>query len=319
MLQSSYDKHFIPRLIVLTMLVSGVCAAGTAGAVELYNAGPGTPPDQQNWKRLYYNDDSVNPADKADVALTGGVLDFDTLTSHDPSLSDGYFSKAPIDVPLTQQQIDQLNLLLPPQQDYIIENLESLIRPDHPDVPALDRTTGFEIRFTLRIAAEAHTTSDRAGFSLIVVTDDPAFGIEIGFWDNEVWAYDAPATSNGDFTHGEGAAFDTSGALHDYVLSIQGDSYTLTAPDPGGSDLSLSGNLRDYTIWGGVDLANVFNVPGIPADLVLQPYQIPNLIFFGDDTSSAEAHSELTTLALDLLTPLPDSIFSDGFEVTINQ
>jgi hypothetical protein len=60
-------------------------------------------------------------------------------------------------------------------------------------------------------------------------------------------------------------------------------------------------------------------VPGIPADLVLQPYQIPNLIFFGDDTGSAEAHIELTTLSIETLAPLPDLIFSDGFEVTINQ
>jgi hypothetical protein len=323
------------RYTLSVLSIPWLAGAGVAAAVDLYDATQNSLPDQQGWKRLYYNDDENNPGDKADASVGNGVLIFDTLTNHEMSLADGYFTKSPATVTLTQQEIDQIDSVLTPDKDFIIENLTSLIQPDHPNVPVLDRTLGFVIRFTLRIAGEAHAVrddnndgiDDRAGYSMIVVSDDPTFAIELGFWDDEVWAYDAPLSANGNFTHAEGAAFDTTAALRDYVLTIQGNGYTLTAANPGGNDLTLSGDLRDYTIWAGVDLLENVDIPplpplpglpAIPNELILQPYKVPNLMFFGDDTSSAESSIELVSLSLEPLTPSGDTIFGDGFELTSN-
>lgn len=312
--------------------------ASVTHAVELYNATAGTPPDEQDWKRLYYADPSSDD-DKAEVSVSNGLLSFDTLTNRTFELSDGYFSKTPLDNVPELPDLGSFVALLPEDlvDDYLKlqENLDNLSKPDHPDVPDLDRNSGFVVRFTLRIVGENHAVrddnndniDDRAGFSLIIVCNDQQ-AIELGFWDNEVWAYEAPETADGFFTHAEGQTFDTSGELRSYELTIQGDSYTLTAPNAGGEALSLTGPLRDYTIWQGIDLLETVDLSSIPPQVLLlldlpeqitvQPYQITNLVFFGDDTSSAQSNIELGSFSIEPVAGATDSIFEDQFELTQN-
>lgn len=130
-------------------------------------------------------------------------------------------------------------------------------------VPILDPTTGFSIRFTVQLISETHNSTDRAGFSIIVL-DNNVKGIELGFWTNQIWAQNDPSTG-GIFTHGEGKVFNTTSRLTPYDLTFLGNNYYLSS---NGVAL-LSGTIRDYS-------SNLF-------------YQTPNYLFLGDDTTSAQA------------------------------
>jgi hypothetical protein len=156
-------------------------------------------------------------------------------------------------------------------------------------VPELDRTLGYTVGLTLQLQAEQHDGSnrnddqidDRAGFSLIVLSSDLR-GIELGFWQGRVWAQDDGRDVPEDlFTQAEGAAFDTFAALTSYELRVHSESYTLLA---GGAPL-LSGRLRDYTAFE-------------PGPLQPDPYETPNLLFLGDDTSSASARARIAIVSL---------------------
>ena len=136
--------------------------------------------------------------------------------------------------------------------------------------PILDRTVGARVNFTMQVDSEAHTNNDRAGFSIIIL-DKAAQGIELSFWENEIWVKSDDATG-GLFKHGEGIAFGTS-ALTDYQVLFMGDTYTLTA----NAEPLLTGPLRDYSAFAGFP----------------DPYQTPNFLFLGDNTTSAQARVRL--------------------------
>lgn len=128
----------------------------------------------------------------------------------------------------------------------------------------LDRRTGFTLLLTARVERESHGNPDRAGFSVIVLGHDRR-GIELGFWPNAVFAQaDLPL-----FTHAEDVSFDSATAFIDYALTIEGERYQLRA---NGTPI-LDGPLRDYTAFSGF----------------LDPYETPDFIFLGDDTTSARA------------------------------
>ena len=133
----------------------------------------------------------------------------------------------------------------------------------------LDRVGGYQVLFTVQVISETHVNTDRAGFSLLVTSSDKQ-GIELGFWENEVWAQEGGTVNP--FTHAEGASFTTTTDLVEYRLTVIGDHYSLAA---NGSTV-LAGLLRDYT-----------QAPAPP--LPVNPYTTANLIFLGDDTSSAQA------------------------------
>lgn len=140
----------------------------------------------------------------------------------------------------------------------------------NPNFPTLNRVEGYSIRFTMNLLAEAHTNNDRAGFSLLAVSSDAASGnlssIEIGIQGDRVFSQETG------FTTGESTAFDAlSKGYVEYELSVLGTSYSFSAD---GTEL-ISGSLRDYTAW---------DSGGLP-----DPYEIPNFIFFGDNTTSASA------------------------------
>ncbi|MAT99481.1 MAG: hypothetical protein CL608_20255 [Anaerolineaceae bacterium] len=138
-------------------------------------------------------------------------------------------------------------------------------------MPTLTRTAGFQLTFDLRVISESHGSSnDRAGFNVILLSED-LHGIEMAFWQNEIWVQEGNGTQL--FTHAEGVAYDTTDALTTYKLTIFNDIYLLTANDM----FLLSGDLRQYTDW----------VP--PFGITIDPYEQPNQLFLGDDTSSAGA------------------------------
>ncbi len=145
----------------------------------------------------------------------------------------------------------------------------------NPAFPVLNRAAGYSLTFELQVNSESHANNNRAGFSVILLSQD-LFGIELGFWADEIWAQSGPA-----FTHGEGAAFDTTAAQRVYELQILGDNYALLAD----GNAVVNGSLRNYSSFG-------------------SPYNLPSFLFLGDDTSSAGADVVLGQVTL--LTDVPE-------------
>ncbi|MFN7734067.1 MAG: PEP-CTERM sorting domain-containing protein [Pirellula sp.] len=124
--------------------------------------------------------------------------------------------------------------------------------------PTLNRALGFELGFRVQVNSESHVSNSRAGYSVLLLGSD-AKGIEIGFWTDKVWA------QNVGFTQGESVALNTTVA-RDYRLQIVDDNYQLFD----GNQSILSGSVRAY---------------GTPS----VPYELPNYVFLGDNTTSARA------------------------------
>jgi len=154
----------------------------------------------------------------------------------------------------------------------------------------LNATAGFTLRMDMRIVEETHISrddngdgkDDRAGFSVIVLSDDTSpVGLELAFFEDRVWAYedDSPATLDL-FTQAEGAAFDTTAAMTRYDLAVSGSGYTLYIN--GSATPALTGPLRSYVNFSG------------PID----PYETPNTLIFGDNTTSARSKVELARVEL---------------------
>ena len=150
------------------------------------------------------------------------------------------------------------------------------------NMPVLDRNLGYTVRFTVAVEEEAHASPHRAGFSVIVLGQD-LLGIELGFWEDEIWAQEGGREAL--FTHAEGAAFDATAGLIAYELTISGAQYALAAD---GEPL-LAGALRDYTAFEGT----------------FDPYETPNFFFLGDNTASARARIRLSYAAVTATAAVP--------------
>jgi len=140
-------------------------------------------------------------------------------------------------------------------------------------MPNLDRTAGFSVTFNVAVVTETHNNHQRAGFSVILLSQfknemEPIQGIELGFWTDEIWAQDDDTMGGTLFTHAEGVSFDTT-QLTLYNLVVFTNTYTLMA---NGTPI-LNGRVRNY-----------MGFAGFP-----DPYETPNFFFLGDDTSSAAA------------------------------
>ncbi len=159
---------------------------------------------------------------------------------------------------------------------------------------ALHRTSGYRMSFQLEILSESHSNSNRAGFSLIVLSSDIR-GIELGFWTDEIWAQHDDNVPGELFTHGEGyTPGSTFSGEVSYQLDILGNGYSLRADN----QQVLSGVLRDYTSFTGL----------------IDPYETPNFIFLGDDTGSANAGVIIGQVTLETMTamPLPAAVWLFG-------
>lgn len=144
----------------------------------------------------------------------------------------------------------------------------NLVVPVNPNFPSLSRTDGFVVSLDMKLLSETHSSTDRSGVSLIVLANDLQ-GIELAFWNNEVWAQ-----SGSDFHHAEGATFNTTAATTRYDVAIHGTGYQVLAD---GNPI-LSGNVRNYSAFG-------------------LPYTLPNFVFLGDDTTSAQGSFEFSRLS----------------------
>ncbi len=243
-----------------------------------------------------YRDTSALRGTANQSAGSGGT----TLTTDIP-ISAGYSNYR-----FTQQSTSLTNITFIPSQ----------INPT--TFPTLDRNAGYVLSFSTQVNRETRSTSanknndgkdDRAGFSVIVIGNDLR-GIELGFWENRIWAQEdgtsqtnpalepdsAPASNFRTlFTQAEFVEVNTT-ALTSYNLAILGNSYTLF----GNGTPLLSGSLRDYTAF-------------VPPTLSIPPFQVtlpdlyslPNFIFFGDNTPSAAASFKINAVSLATNAPLP--------------
>ena len=179
-------------------------------------------------------------------------------------------------------------------------------------MPTLDRAAGFQLAFDLRLISENHSgNNDRAGFSVILLDQD-VYGIEMAFWENEIWVQEG----NGGtpiFSHAEGVLYNSTNMLTSYKLTVISNTYLLAA---NGTPL-LSGNLRQYTSW------------EPPVGPLPDPYEQPNQLFLGDDTSSAGAEVWLGNVSIETnIAPmisvaqtavsLPEAITQTTFIINLN-
>jgi hypothetical protein len=144
------------------------------------------------------------------------------------------------------------------------------------DNPPLERESGYSVQFTVQLLEESHGGPNRAGFSVLALSSDLR-GIELGFWTDEIWAQEGGKENL--FTHAEGIAFDTTATMIAYELQILDDDYTLSAD---GLPV-LAGPLRDYTAFEGL----------------IDPYETANLLFLGDDSTTAQAKVNIAYAALE--------------------
>jgi len=154
----------------------------------------------------------------------------------------------------------------------------------------LDRTRGYTVSFSVQINSESHVKDNRAGFSLIVMSNQldgetQPYGLELGFWEDSIWAQSA------DFARAENVAFNTKDTVHHFVLYVKGNQYKLFERNSYATPI-LQGSLRQYTAF--------TPPPGFP-----NPYTTPNLIFMGDDTTSATANVTITRVYASPLRPTP--------------
>ncbi|MBC8105670.1 MAG: hypothetical protein H7Z14_03700 [Anaerolineae bacterium] len=147
-----------------------------AHALDLYNGALGTTPDQQGW--LKFNTDGASTPTTA-----GNKTTFDTSAAQSER---GGFSNY------------------------------NLIFPVNVAFPPLDRATGYTVSLDMKVLAESHSSNNRSGVGLIVLSSD-LFGIELEFWSNEIWVQ-----SGADFLHAEGAAVNTTSANTTYDLVVHG-------------------------------------------------------------------------------------------------
>jgi hypothetical protein len=152
---------------------------------------------------------------------------------------------------------------------------------------ALNTATGYELDFTLQVASETHTSTNRGGFSIISIGNSSAKSLELSFWNDHVWAYNYNTIEG--FTHGPDSAL-TAGT-HNFSLRVTNQTYQLLVDNA----LGFSGSLQDYTGSG------------------LLPYLVPNVVIFGDDTTEAGSDTHLSILTLsDQVVPEPSTFVMVG-------
>jgi hypothetical protein len=222
------------------VLVGFCLYLSSANAVTLYDASQNNFPEDQSW--LFYAAD----ASIGSKTAAGGHTSFDSGAQ---ATRAGWSNYIPI-----------------------------INAPKNPSFPTLDRSTGFDLSFDLKVNSESHATNDRAGFDVILLGSDHQ-GVELGFWTDTIFAQTLSGTN---FVHGEDHSFNTTSTTH-YDLGIQGNTYQLY----GNGSLLLTGNTRDYN------------------SALSVPYGLNNYIFLGDDTTSATAAIELGNVSL---VPEPASI-----------
>ena len=145
--------------------------------------------------------------------------------------------------------------------------------------PALDTATGYTVSFDASIDVE-NSGANRAGFSIVVVSNDGSSAIELGFTSSGIFAQSSTFTEAETFTP---SSF-TMDSFVSYDLYVADSGYQLFA---NGSEI-LSGSLRSY------DFDPTASDPVLPVN----PYTTKNFLFFGDNTDQASATFTLGNVSL---------------------
>jgi hypothetical protein len=148
----------------------------------------------------------------------------------------------------------------------------------HPAMPMVNRDQGFTVRFDLHLLKEKHVRDDRAGFSIILLGQDLT-GIELGFWEGRIWAQADNGKPIFQDSRAESCRYDTTADRVRYEVTLFRDDYLVRV----GNQTLLKGPLRNYAHYGGF------------------PYDTPNFLFLGDNTTSASAAFELGGVELEEL------------------
>lgn len=147
---------------------------------------------------------------------------------------------------------------------------------------ALDADAGYALSFDLQVDGATSSSSNRGGFSLLLVGADPAQSLELVFDTGVVFAYDYVAGDADRFVRGASAPL-SGGAPHSFLLQVLDGGYTLSID----GDLQLAGRLADYHAQG-------------------LPYTMPNFIFFGDNTTRAASNVLVGAMSISPLSPVPE-------------
>lgn len=224
--------------------------------------------------------------------LSGGNLPLPAPLSFSADANTGYSGFTNYTLDLDGLDFDNISLaeLAQIEDSLAFELVDS-------DFPALDSSSGFTVAFDLAIAEEA-SNANRAGFSVIAVTDDTSKAIEIGF---KTEGSDRAFAQSATFTEAENSSaisLDFSNSMT-YWLSVSGDTYSLAA---NGVEV-LTGNLRDYDF----DPAN--SDPALPSSA--NPYETPNFLFWGDNTD--QGYAEFTLGKIEVA-PLKGALTPDLYD-----
>jgi hypothetical protein len=256
--------------------VIGISASPTRAWAQittfLYQGSGMQTPQSQGW--LDFADNAILGDGAPAVSSTGGSTTLDTTGANN--------------IPSTSSNIEAGYSNYTP--------LGSLVNPAF---PALNPATGFSVSFDVDINSESNgSDSDRSGFDVIVLGSDKK-GVELGFWDTDIWAQEFTPGNPGTFTRDGGEDYNI---LHDSIPAISTQAlthYTLTI---------LNGN---YTLTSGT--TDPFTILSAPTHdytgSAMLPYTLANYVFIGDDTTDAQASETFTDLAV---TVVPEPATATG-------
>lgn len=164
--------------------------------------------------------------------------------------------------------------------------LDPLAPKVNPAFPVLDSAVGYRLSFGMDLDAESHTGNDnRAGFSVTLIGHDRR-GVEIGFQNDRIFAQSLSGNSFVAAEHTTVASFvQAAFAANRWDLDVLGQTYTLRL----GGQTALSGPTRDFSSYAGTGQ---------------NAYRTPDFVFFGDNTSSAQASFTFSYAAV--TTPVPE-------------
>ncbi len=236
---------------------------------------------------LYDGTTNVLPTDPA--ATNNGAWVSFTTADEDSPFSPQYFGTQVANTGFTRfdsrdDDTTTANRVLAGYNNYANVFLTNLVNRSF---PTLRRSEGYTVTVQAQVNQSTAETVNRGGFTIITGASDAGSGvkanIDLQFRDGEIIALD-DNDGNGLFLRAENTSgtFNPVGAgFVDYTLAILNNTYTLSD----GTTTLLTGNLRDYTPF----------VPPFPAP---DPYEVPNFIFFGDNTGGARGQVDIAAVSL---------------------
>ena len=265
-------------------LILGANRANSA-SVTLYDGSLSGTPDSQGWLEFATAPASVTIGPIAPI----GFITVDLPQATQTQISGG----TRLNTAVTNALITDPNDIAGGYSNYesCIDIFPNSCTPNliNSSFPTLDRNAGYSISLDLKINSENHVSNNLAGFSIITISSDLR-GIELGFWEDEIWAQQDDVTGSL-FTHAEGNSAIATTASSSYELQILGESYQLFQ----NNSLILSGPLRDYSAF---DHTAGISLGGVNLTLPYDPYETPNLLAFGDSTTRGSVNADLEKIAV---------------------